>query len=401
MIRALQRKFVLVTMLYLLIVFALLYTADRIYNSYWSDMDALSLLEWVAASGELLENGETVKDERLFREIEEQENPIFGIVVDSDGNILYQRHLDKGNRHEIERSIADAILKQSKDKYKYGNYLYIIEPLSNGGKLLVLMDTSYHENAFVRALYTLLIASGGISVLLLITVYLSRYVTEPARKALEREKQFVTDASHELKTPLGAISANAQALEMNEGNIAYINNIISETSRMNRLIERLLTLSRIEEEIVPKRELFSLSEVLEEVILTYESVAFDKKRKMEYEIQESVRIRGDADEIRQLIVILLDNAIKHAGEGGKIEITLSQRNNEVLLSVRNNGELINSDDMEHIFERFYTGDLSRHGDSFGLGLSIAKAIVDNHGGTISASSNTEEGTFFIIRFRNH
>ena len=265
----------------------------------------------------------------------------------------------------------------------------------------MLMDTSYHENAFVRALYTLLIASGGISVLLLITVYLSRYVTEPARKALEREKQFVTDASHELKTPLGAISANAQALEMNEGNIAYINNIISETSRMNRLIERLLTLSRIEEEVVPKRELFSLSEVLEEEILTYESVAFDKKRRMEYEIQESVKIRGDADEIRQLIVILLDNAIKNAGEGGKIEITLSQHNNEVLLSVRNNGELIKSNDMEHIFERFYTGDLSRHGDSFGLGLSIAKAIVDNHGGTIDASSNIEEGTVFVIRFKDH
>ena len=170
---------------------------------------------------------------------------------------------------------------------------------------------------------------------------------------------------------------------------------------MNRLIERLLTLSRIEEEVVPKRELFSLSEVLEEEILTYESVAFDKKRRMEYEIQESVKIRGDADEIRQLIVILLDNAIKNAGEGGKIEITLSQHNNEVLLSVRNNGELIKSNDMEHIFERFYTGDLSRHGDSFGLGLSIAKAIVDNHGGTIDASSNIEEGTVFVIRFKDH
>lgn len=401
MIKALQRKFVLITMLYLLIVFALLYTADRIYNNYWSDMDALSLLEWVAASGELLENGEMLQDEGLVRELEEMENPIFGIVVDSDGNIQYQRHLDKGNRHAVESSIVDAILKQPKDKYKYGNYLYIIEPLSNGGKLLVLMDTSYHENVFVRALYTVLITSGGISVLFLITVYLSRYVTEPARNALEREKQFVTDASHELKTPLGAISANAQALEMNEGNTVYINNIISETSRMNRLIERLLTLSRIEEEIVPKRELFSLSEVLEEVILTYESVAFDKKREMEYEIQESVEIRGDADEIRQLVVILFDNAIKNAGEGGKIKINLSQRNNEVLLSMQNNGELINSKDMEHIFERFYTGDVSRHGDSFGLGLSIAKAIVDNHGGTISASSNSEEGTVFVIRFRNH
>ena len=126
-----------------------------------------------------------------------------------------------------------------------------------------------------------------------------------------------------------------------------------------------------------------------------------KKRRMEYEIQESVKIRGDADEIRQLIVILLDNAIKNAGEGGKIEITLSQHNNEVLLSVRNNGELIKSNDMEHIFERFYTGDLSRHGDSFGLGLSIAKAIVDNHGGTIDASSNIEEGTVFVIRFKDH
>lgn len=400
MIKALRKKYIAVTMIYICIVFAILYAANSIYSNYCFDMDSLSLLEWVAASGELLDRDEEVRDDRLYEHIEAQENPISGVVVDSSGNILYQKHLSGDSANEIDVSTIEAILSQPKDEFRYKRFLYITEPLNNGESLIVLIDTSYHENVSFRVAYSILIVLIGVALLFLITARLSRCVTEPARKALEREKQFVSDASHELKTPLGAISVNAQALDMDEKNIVYVKNIISETMRMNRLIERLLTLSKIEEEGAVNKHPISLSEISEEVILTYESVAFDKKINLQYEMQKSVMIRGDEDEIRQLVVILLDNAIKNAGEGGYIDIALSAEHGDILLSVRNSGAVINAQDMEHIFERFYTTDKSRHGDSFGLGLSIAKAITDNHGGTISASSSPEEGTTFRVHFEH-
>ena len=213
---------------------------------------------------------------------------------------------------------------------------------------------------------------------------------------MEREKRFVSDASHELKTPLGAISVNAQALEFRGDDSIYVKNIISETGRMNRLIERLLTLSRLEEGALLEKKDFSLSDVVQEMVLTYESIAFEKGKELSSTIEDGIDFNGSADEIRQLLAILLDNAIKNSSDHGQIELKCYRKNN-IFIEVKNDGRGISQEDIGHIFERFYTTDQSRNSSSFGLGLAIAKELTERHGGSISAESEPGKETRFIIK----
>lgn len=398
MVKDLQKKFVLVTMLYLTIVIAVLILADTLYSAHLDDLNTRDLLEWIASGNILFGTDEEIDSEMTLQEIEEEDIPIVGVILDNEGKVIFQKFLGESCEKTVDKNVVDRIADQPDDSYKTGSYIYSKRKLKSGNTLIVFMDTSSHEHSCLRVIYAALIIAVAIAILFFITLNLSRYVTEPARKALEREKQFISDASHELKTPLGAISVNAQALELDEKNSIYIRNIVSETSRMNRLIERLLTLSRLEENDEKNDRDFSLSDLLEEMILTYESVAYEKNAELIKDIQEAVTFRGDEDDIRQLIVILLDNAIKNTDEGGKIKVSFASDKNCIKLTVRNSGEIIKKDDLEHIFERFYTTDQSRSGGSFGLGLSIAQAIVNRHDGNISASSSEDEGTIFTVCF---
>lgn len=396
MIKTLRRKYVLVTMLYLVSVIGILFAVDTLYSEYLDDMNMRGLLEWIAVSNILFDTDKEFEDEMVLKEIEEEDNPIVGVILDADGNRVFQRCIggkaDKDDNEDIIRKIADKPM----GSYKAGTYIYTKKQLKNNNMLIIYTDTSDHEYKYLRILNTVLIIAGAAGVLFLITFKLSSYVTEPARRALEREKQFISDASHELKTPLSAISVNAQALELDGNNGFYVGNIISETKRMNRLIERLLTLSRLEENMAVNRSEFSLSDVVEEMMLTYESVAYEKQIRLGRFIEAAVTYNGDEDDIRQLIVILLDNAIKNTNDNGEINVSLVKKKNGIKLVVQNTGEIIKREDIEHIFERFYTTDQSRSSGSFGLGLSIARAIVEKNSGTIDVTSCDNEGTVFTI-----
>lgn len=385
-------------MLYLLSVVAVLFVADGLYSCYLDDLNTLDLLEWVASSNLLFGTDREIDEELGLQEIEEQENPIVGMILDPQGNIIYRRSIGDKEPGELPEDLLETILRLPSDCYKTGDYIFAKKTLKNGNRMIVLADTVSNDQNIQKNIYTILMIMGAVFILFMITVFLSYYVTEPARKAFEREKQFISDASHELKTPLGGIAANVQALDLDGKNSIYINNIISETNRMNRLIERLLTLSRLEENTRMNEAVFSLSEVMEEMLLTCESTAFERKIDLERTIAENVTIKGDEDEIRQLIVILLDNAIKNAGEGGSVNVLLLKKRDEIRIAVENTGEIIRKEDLEHIFDRFYTTDISRHGGSFGLGLAIAKAIVSRHNGTITVTSREEEGTVFRVCF---
>ena len=273
--------------------------------------------------------------------------------------------------------------------------MYTVKDLSDGNKLIVLQDTSNKSNAATRAFGTALIILG-VGALALLTFFLSKFITEPARKALEREKQFVSDASHELKTPISAISINAQALEMESDNI-NVKNILSETKRMNSLIEKLLTLSKYEKTPIKDKEICSMSDILNEISLTYESIAFEKEIGYQYEIEDGITVRGDEDELKQLAVILIDNAIKNTEPLGLVTINLSKQNNHCVFEVKNTGKGIAEKDLPHIFERFYTLSNSRSDNSFGLGLPIAKSIAERYKGTITVNSVINEETVFTVK----
>lgn len=237
----------------------------------------------------------------------------------------------------------------------------------------------------IDTMISLLIACG---VLFLIVIALSKSIFKPLRDAFDKQKQFIANASHELKTPLSIISANADVL-MAENDSKWINNIKSQTERMNDLIQDMLSLAKIDEERIKlTREKFNVSDEVNEVALAFDAVAFEKNKNLQLFIQPDIIYFGDKQSLKKILFILLDNAVKHADEKGQIIVELKKENGKIILSVFNTGSNIPAENANKIFERFYRGDESRSRTSggSGLGLSIAKGIADANKWKIFATS---------------
>ncbi|MDO4316930.1 MAG: HAMP domain-containing sensor histidine kinase [Lachnospiraceae bacterium] len=392
------KKFVIVTMSLMCITFGIFYVALSYYNKYWYDIDTLQFVRWITDSGILL-NEQLDSAGRELIENDEEYNSLTAVIVSDSGKIyeyLFTGGIDDSGAPQ---RIIDKVLSQGKDDWKTGSYIYDIKELTDGQKLIVLADTRNGGNTPLRYVSAILLIATGIFILSLITLYFSRFVTNPAKAAMKREKQFISDASHELKTPLGAISINAQALATKGDDNKHIRNIISEAERMNRLIERLLMLSKYDETTAIMKTAFSLSSCIEEMALTYESVAYEKRIYYNYDIGGDISLYGCEDDIRQLMAILVDNAIKNTEPLGRIQISLTEIGGSIILRVNNTGRGISAEDLPHIFERFYKADSSRSDSSFGLGLAIAKAVTERNGGTISVKSEVGKITCFTVEFK--
>ena len=399
MVKKLRKKFVIVTTSLMVIIFGLFLMVSQFYNEYWNTLDTVEFLETLADSGLFLQY-EPNDVEKEILDVEGEESPIIGIVLSETGDILKNQILGDGRKAYVPEEVIDQIIENGSDRYKAGRYVYAYRQLEDDTSLIVLTDNSMDMNENGKVPLIVLLILAGISVLVALTFFLSRFVTEPAKAALLREKQFISDASHELKTPLGAISINAQVLDSQYPKNLYVKNIASESDRMGRLIERLLTLSKLEEQDEVKREKVSLSEITEEMSMTFESTAFEKKLDYRYQVDDECFIMGNADDLRQLLSILIDNAIKNTDELGVIDICCKNTRGNAYLSVANTGRGIAPEDLPHVFERFYTSDSSRKNNSFGLGLAIAKTIVERYDGSSTVESQPEKTTTFTVVFRS-
>lgn len=395
--KELRKKFVIVTMSLMCLIFGIFFAASHFYYKYWYEMDTLDFVRWITESGVLL-NEPSDSAGRDFIENNEEYTSINAYIFSENGDIRESIPLNSNCTEQI----SDAVLRkvfQNKDGWKTGHYIYDIKEISESRYLVVLANMKTNDVNIVKTLSGIVLIVLGISALFMLTIYLSGFVTRPARLAMQREKQFVSDASHELKTPLGAISINAQAIKITDENSKHIRNIIGESQRMGRLIEKLLTLSKIEETPDIQKTAFSLSSCTEEMSLTYESVAYDKGILYEYDIAENISLFGNEDDIRQLLAILIDNAIKHTESGGEIRINLCEKNGCICLSVTNSGKGISQNDLSHIFERFYKSQNTDNTHSFGLGLAIAKAVTERNNGHIYAESVPDKSTCFRVEFK--
>ena len=224
---------------------------------------------------------------------------------------------------------------------------------------------------------------------------ISHLISKPVEEVFIKQKNFIADASHELKTPLSVITASAEALEKNPNEKKWLNNIKNETSRMNDLVIELLDLAKTENNNL-ELSIGNLSKTVELVALSFEGIAFEKGLKLEHHIDDNITFKMDEGAIKQVVEILLDNAINHSKNKGKITISLKESNN-IELIVTNLGEEIPIGEEEKIFERFYRVDKSRNRDHnhYGLGLAIAKNIINNHSGTIKAFSSNGKTTFQV------
>lgn len=234
--------------------------------------------------------------------------------------------------------------------------------------------------------------------------FLARYfaakIVAPLEESYIRQKQFISDAGHELKTPVAVVNANLELLSREIGENQWLSNIQYENERMSALILQLLELARTEN-VVPQMEKIDFSCLVFGETLPFESVAYERGISLNSDIADDIKLQGNSVQLRQLVSILIDNALRHSGRGSEVCVILKKERNHVLLSVVNEGEEIPPEQRKHLFERFYRTDASRAGEErhYGLGLAIAKAITLAHKGTIDV--RCRDGKIeFIVKMRN-
>lgn len=326
---------------------------------------------------------------------------VYTVLLDDENNVksVINHSSDSISTDEI-KSIAADFLKSSDKKTQVGNLFFTKYSFSIRDNTLTITDNSQTNSKLQRQLVISFFTLFLIEVLaFIISKKLTSWIIKPVEESFEKQKQFIADASHELKTPLSVIMASSDALESDMSEKKWLDNIKSESERMNKLITSLLDLAKSEEyDDTLTLENINLSKLVETSVLSFEGVMFEKGLTLDYDIEKDVYIESDSDKVKQLVAILVDNAIHHADKHTPVFISLHKQG-KVVLTVQNCGQPIPSGEEEKIFERFYRLDKSRNRNDnrYGLGLAIAKNIVLSLKGEISAKS-IEGKTIFKVTF---
>ena len=310
-------------------------------------------------------------------------------------------YADLQDTAELEEILTDC-LRQEEDEGTIRSYglRYLRRDL--GLYLRMAFVDMSMEQATMREIMGSYLQIGAAALLLLlgVSILLARWATAPVARAWQQQRQFLSDASHELKTPLTVILSNAELLEaapLGERPARWADNIRSEAKRMRSLVEEMLTLARADNAVrsAVMAEL-SLSDLATDCVLAFEPVAFEAGKPLESDVAPDVTVLGDGDKLRQLVGVLLDNAIKYGRDGGTITLTLRRTDRQARLTVSNPGDPIPPDQLRRLFERFYRADASRGEQSgFGLGLPIAASIASEHRGTLKAESDAASTRFLF------
>ena len=339
---------------------------------------------------------------------EEDKIPIFMdiivyTVIYNENNEIVDiiNHTQKNISEDQIKKTAENILKQNnKINTKVGNLYFDDYSYSfKGQNVLTIIDNQMAQKKLINLLRTSIIIFVFLEIaILILSLKITGWIIKPVIKTFNMQKQFIADASHELKTPVAVIMANADALEKEPNEVKWLNNIKSESERMNELISDLLDLAKLEngnnKEIYNEED---LSKIVEKTLLTFESLIYEDNIKLKYDIQKDIKIKCNSGQIKQLVAILIDNAIQHTEKNGEIKVSLEKKKSYIQLKVSNKGKEIPKEMQEKIFERFYRVDEARTRDTnrYGLGLAIAKNIVNNHNGKISVQCENGYTTFNV------
>ncbi len=313
-----------------------------------------------------------------------QLSTFYTVAVSYDGGILEIKN-DPPTVHtddDLEK-LAQRIIKGGKTIGAENN-LAFYKTDKGGYTLVTFMDnTVVNESAMTLFRYTLIFGGVALVLFFFLSVFLARKIVNPLEESYHKQKQFISDAGHELKTPVAVVSANAELLSRKIGDNQWLANIQYENERMGILVGQLLDLARTEN-VTPQMEYINLSRLVAGESLPFESVAFEKGLVLNSNISNNIGVEGNSTQLKQIVSILLDNAIRHSKEHGEVYLSLTKEHGLAKLSVINKGNEIPMEQRDQIFERFYRMDTARNSEDkhYGLGLAIAKSIVTSHKGHI-------------------
>lgn len=348
---------------------------------------------------------DTKKPENLQRPLRDIGN--FSVFVDREGNVHTDSMLGENSEHYEE--VAKVALKQNAPGGEFVSedviWRFRTREIKDGAKIIALVDITA-EKGMLRQLIISFGASAFVllAIIFFISLLFSNRAMRPVSEAWDKQKQFVADASHELKTPLTAINANIDVLlSKRENKIKdeekWLRYVQTEVQRLSELTGNLLFMAKIDTDVPIEKTKASLSEIVESTVLNVEAVAFEKGVKIDADIEPEIFGEVSSSHITRLILILMDNAIKYSPKNETVYVSLKKQGRDnIELRVRNAGSVIPKEELEKIFDRFYRVDESRSTSGYGLGLSMAKEIVKIHKGKISVKSSQENGTEFTITF---
>lgn len=391
MIRQLKKRFILTSMavvtLVLLLVTGVLYFGAR--KVIYSDADQMMKRSLLSALGE--KEPRPAGDRRGQRAVVLTIDPETGDIENESSATL--EHFSEEEQQELVREAAAG--KKLKNK---GVHTSVAK--HNGKTYVAVVDTNLEDRLVTAAVKALaLIAAGVWAALLLLVWLLSGWAVRPMARAWDMQRQFVADASHDLKTPLTVILSNSELLKQQAGGDApELDRIETAGQRMKDLVQKMLTLARMEDDPAKiERSALDLSDMVMETALAFEAAAFEKGLTIDEQVEPDLVVRGDRAQVQSILECLLDNACKYAAAGSDITVSLEKAGKKARLTVRNTGSYIPPEDLPHVFERFYRADKSRTAaDSSGLGLAIVQSVVQAMGGVVSAESSEAEGTAFTV-----
>ena len=393
MIQKLKKRFILTSMavvtLVLLLVSSVLFIGGR--RVIYSDADQMLKRSLMTSLGEKGGEGRTSRFERA-------------VVLTIDPETGTVERKSSGTLENFSEEEQQELAKEAAGGGKLKNKGVRTSVENRNGKTYVaVVDTSMEDRLSTAAVKALILFAAGVWLALLLLVWLlSGWAVRPMAKAWDMQRQFVADASHDLKTPLTVILSNSELLkQQTEGkDVPELDRIETAGHRMKDLVQKMLTLARMEDD--PGRgawESLDLSDMVMESALAFEAAAFEKGLTIDENVESDLIVKGNKAQVQSVLECLLDNACKYADAGSAITVSLEKAGKKAKLTVRNTGSYIPPEDLAHVFERFYRADKSRTaGDSSGLGLAIVQSVVEAMGGTVAAESSETAGTAFTVLF---
>lgn len=334
------------------------------------------------------------------QKIKRQEYDYSTSVVLKNKNIMV---LSNSLKETTDKDILSMTQKLQKNGKRFGSiddYIYLVRILKSGNTVYIFVNNKEalqnSKQFFIVSIFIFLLS---VIVFTIISYYLSRWMIKPSEKAIKNQKIFVANISHDLKTPITIIRANADLIENEVKNKKSIKYIQQETEKLNHLVNEMLTLTRIDNTISKENfKSFNFGDSLFDVVLPFESIAYEKGIRFNINIDEVTNYFGDENNIQKLAEILIDNAMSYTAKGGIVDVDAYENSKAVTLSVTNTGEPISDEKKVEIFDRFYRESKSRErtGNHYGLGLSIANTIVKKHNGKITVESKNGKNTFTVI-----
>ena len=422
MIRKLQWRFIGIAILSVFLVLVILIGAINVLNYSSVVTDADGTLTMLAENGGRFpgfsgknytppregdaRNSSDDSSRRLYgnrdrRELSAElpfQSRYFTAIIDEDGTV---GSLNVENIAALDESEASAlalsVFAKGRGRGFADGYRYRRTEM-DGGTMLIFLSC-HRELATVQTflLVSGIISAAGLTAVFLLIVLFSRRIVRPIAESYEKQKRFITEAGHELKTPLTIINADADVLEMDlEQPSEWLDDIRTQTQRLTVLTNDLIYLSRMEEDVPVQMIEFPLTDVVSEMAQSFFAVAKSQNKTFDVSLQPMLTLSGDEKAIRKCVSVLLDNALKYSPEGGVIRLRLQKEGKQIRLSVYNTAEQVQKGNADRLFDRFYRADASRNSAAggFGLGLSVAKAVVEAHKGKIHAFS--EDGASLTI-----